>query len=86
MKSLFYISNERYESVKKMIRNLPSLRFIQNPYQLSVSGNWCIYLSGEVEDFTKLQVFMNELDELNSKKYKKPSTKSFWTKIKDFFN
>lgn len=56
MRSSFYVQNNKVPEVKRIIRELPSLRFEGNPLTFKDSTNFC--LTGEVEYFNKLDILM----------------------------
>lgn len=57
----FYINNdEEMMEVKAFIRqNMPTARFIQNPYRHS-DGKWHFYINYEISDINKLSPLLNK--------------------------
>jgi hypothetical protein len=78
MISQFYVPEDKYETVKAMVRKYDSFRLEQEPY--IINKYWYFYVSGDVEQFN---IFHSEIErlfrpEVNGKK-------SVWERILRFF-
>lgn len=50
----FWVDSKNVETVKGLVRQHPSLRFVANPLTVGNSAQFC--LEGEVEDFNDLNI------------------------------
>lgn len=57
----FWVDSKNVETVKGLVRQHPSLRFVANPLTVGNSAQFC--LEGEVEDFNALNTRLEKVEE-----------------------
>jgi len=85
MISTFRIDNANYKSLKNFIRlNLPSARFVYNPYL--VNGMWVISLDISVEDDNRLSMYILTItNNLDNSKNESKGFKYYLSKLFNIF-